>query len=84
MSDIGSGIDGRIQPRPGGGQAPAPVGGGGRPKREGPGSAGGSVPDEPSVLEHAFQRLRTLLAFDGENGPRDGVRPRGFYLNILV
>ena len=39
---------------------------------------------DPFDLESALNRLKTLLAFDGPNGPRDGVPPRGFYLNILA
>ena len=39
---------------------------------------------DPYDIDGAFSRLRTLLAFDGENGPRPNVPLRAFYLNILV
>ncbi len=39
---------------------------------------------DPFDLETAFARLKTLLAFDGVNGPRSNVPRRGFYLNILT
>ncbi|MDF1749123.1 MAG: hypothetical protein P1V34_09660 [Alphaproteobacteria bacterium] len=86
MSDYGSGIGNRIQPRPQDG-----IGGGVGFARPGSGQSGnsdaspgdGRSVDSTSVLEGAFNRLRTLLAFDGEKGPRAGVR-RGFYLNIVV
>jgi|GEM_PF-6256146 hypothetical protein len=41
------------------------------------------APRNPFDLETAFARLKTLLAFDGPNGPRNNVPRRGFYLNIL-
>lgn len=82
MSDIGSGTDARIQPRPGGGIAPP------RPDSRAGGGAGGGadrrLPDLTTDLETAFQRLRALLAMDGDDGPRANVRSRGHYLNILV
>ncbi|MAO91032.1 MULTISPECIES: hypothetical protein [unclassified Hwanghaeella] len=86
MSDFGSGIGTRIQPRPQEG-----IGGGVGLTRPGAGRSGnsdaspgdGRSVDSTSVLEGAFNRLRTLLAFDGDKGPREGVR-RGFYLNIVV
>lgn len=39
---------------------------------------------DPFDLDAAFARLRTLLAFDGNDGPREGIPRRGFYLNILT
>jgi hypothetical protein len=82
MSDIGSGLDTRIQPRPGGGLGPA------RPETRAGGGAGGNpdrrLPELTGDLDTAFQRLRALLAMDGDDGPRSNVRSRGFYLNILV
>lgn len=82
MSDIGSGLDTRIQPRPGGSLGPT------RPETRSGGSPGGSadrrLPDLTTDLESAFQRLRALLAMDGDDGPRANVRSRGYYLNILV
>lgn len=82
MSDIGSTGNGRIQPRPGA------IGGGiASPNRGGGGAAQGRsdpLPQPLGDLEGAFQRLRALLAFDGDGGPRADVRSRGYYLNILV
>lgn len=84
MNDIGSSSNTRIQPRPGsagGGIYASPRGLSGN--RSGSGNADPS-PQPPGELETAFQRLRALLAFDGDSGPKDGVRARGYYLNILV
>jgi len=39
---------------------------------------------DPFDVEGAMTRLKTLLAFDGPNGPRAQVPSRGFYLNILT
>lgn len=81
MTDIGSTSNSRIQPRPGSGMAQGLAPGrGGRAGAKGSGGA----PDGSAELEGALQRLRTLLAFDGDGGPRQDVRMRGFYLNILV
>jgi hypothetical protein len=35
-------------------------------------------------VDRAAQRLDDLLLRDGENGPREDVPARGFYLNIVV
>lgn len=35
-------------------------------------------------VDRATQRLDVLLLRDGENGPRNDVPARGFYLNIVV
>lgn len=71
-----------------------PAGPDGRPARVGRGpaspprneaggerAAGGRNPFD---VEGAMARLKTLLAFDGPNGPRSNVPARGFYLNILT
>ncbi|MEQ8601763.1 MAG: hypothetical protein RIB45_00490 [Marivibrio sp.] len=39
---------------------------------------------DPFDVQGAMTRLKTLLAFDGPNGPRAQVPSRGFYLNILT
>lgn len=39
---------------------------------------------DPFDLDGAMTRLKTLLAFDGPNGPRENAPRRGFYLNILA
>jgi hypothetical protein len=80
MSDIGSGPDFRIRPKQGGLDAMRPRGAPARDSGDRPSAGGGG----PFDLDAAMQRLRALLVFDGEGGPRDGVARRGFYLNILV
>lgn len=47
------------------------------------GARGTSARRDPFDIDGAMARLKTLLAFDGGRGPRDGVPRRGFYLNIL-
>lgn len=75
-----------------------PAGPDGRPARIGRGPAAGGQADaradagggratggrNPFDVEGAMARLKTLLAFDGPNGPRGNVPARGFYLNILT
>lgn len=81
MNDLRTNRIGRIEPKTGSGTARARGGLLGNAPQETPDSVfeGGQ-----GELEGAFQRLRTLLTFDGNNGPREGVKRRGFYLNILV
>ncbi|NMM44519.1 hypothetical protein HH303_08510 [Rhodospirillaceae bacterium KN72] len=81
MSDIGFGSNNRIQPKPG---QSTDYGQRGAGASRGARSSDGRWSDFTSDLEGAFHRLRTLLAFDGANGPRKGIPSRGFYLNILV
>ncbi|MEQ8443109.1 MAG: hypothetical protein RIM33_14250 [Alphaproteobacteria bacterium] len=80
MREIGNNGGTRIQLQPG--QRPSAWGtrstGGHQQERADP------FPAALAEIEAAFSRLKTLLAFDGEKGPRDGVPQRGFYLNILV
>lgn len=38
----------------------------------------------PFNLEYAFNRLKSLLAIDGDKGPRTDVPSKGFYLNISI
>ncbi|MBP5858961.1 hypothetical protein KAJ83_18220 [Marivibrio halodurans] len=52
-------------------------------KGPGAGRRGGGGRRDPFDIDGAMARLKTLLAFDGGRGPRDGVPRRGFYLNIL-
>jgi len=83
MREISDNSGARVQPRPGSGLAPRPGAGFSRPTARGQDRAD-PFPAALAEIEAAFGRLRTLLAFDGESGPRDGVPRRGFYLNILV
>ena len=80
MSDLRTTRIGRLEPKTGGSTARPRGSFGGTPTPE----TGDRFFDGQSDIEGAFHRLRTLLAFDGEGGPREGVKRRGFYLNILV
>ena len=91
MTDFGTGNGNQIAPRdgrvparnPGTVRAPAGFQGPGESARPARPSAIG--PDGLTAnLGAAFQRLRALLAMDGDTGPRDAGVRRGYYLNILV
>lgn len=80
MEDLRTNRIGRLEPRPQGSGPQARLGTPNTSTQESETGLGSSQGD----IDTAFQRLRTLLAFDGNAGPREGVKQRGFYLNILV
>lgn len=69
---------GAIGPRPAARPGEGPADG------ERPRARSGGTRRDPFDVDGAMARLKTLLAFDGGRGPRDGVPRRGFYLNILT